>query len=101
MRLMPLASAFLATGGCVSAQIGPTAEEFTALLSSECFTETPHLRAFRCKGFEEEPTEFACRYQRQTAGRSWSNEVAVVAMDGPRWIFIDGGSRCAATAHSS
>ena len=46
------------------------------------------IRVLRCKGPEEEPTEFECTWLQRSSGR-WKLEKTWLAIDGDGWHDID------------
>jgi len=54
----------------------------------------------KCKAIEEEPTEFMCRYKLPEVGGGWKKYVAHVAIDGAKWVWLDGETRCYESAIS-
>ena len=97
-----LAAVIVLVTGCATAHAaGPTPAEFNNLLAAQCEDHSARAKNVRCKGFEEEPTEFACRYDLPEANGSWKRHDAVVAIDGANWIWIDGETRCAVSAISN
>lgn len=80
--------------------VGPTEEEFNAALVANCSDHSARAKAVRCKGIEEEPTEFECRYKLPKVGGGWKKYVAYVAIDGANWVWLDGETRCYESAIS-
>jgi hypothetical protein len=89
LRISPLITcAVLALTAC--ATVGPTASQVeSALAEANPATAAPTVRDVRCETFEEEPTEFHCRWrQRDASGtlKSWS---AYFAVDSRGYSLID------------
>ena len=41
-----------------------------------------------------DPTELKCSYQEHFKGKPWTKSIALVAQDGGKWTWLDGGPRC-------
>ena len=86
VRLMPFA---LAAGCATAAQaVGPSLDEFTRMTRAYCPQQQVEIRKLACEGYEEEPTEFTCRYQAKTSGGAWTDHADTVAIDGAAWILL-------------
>ena len=81
--------------------IGPTEEEFNAAHAANCPDHSARAKAVRCRGIEEEPTEFKCSYKLPEFGGGWKKYVAYVAIDGAAWVWLDGETRCYESAISN
>lgn len=46
------------------------------------------IRLLRCKAFEEESTEYLCRFRARTIEGRWNRRSAILARDGPGWILL-------------
>jgi len=78
-----------------AADFGPSAAQL-----ADAIRETPHevgrgvrlrpagIRALRCSAFEEEPTEFRCRFSALDRRGRRRRHVAIIAIEGPRWILL-------------
>jgi hypothetical protein len=79
---VPLMAATIIASAAVAA-VGPSESQLAkALAAHQSLSERPSVRHVRCQSFEEEPTEFVCRWlQRNRAGRleEWSTYLAVDA----------------------
>ncbi len=71
---------------------GPTAKQFTALRVAKG-EKCPPIRKLACAPLGD-PTEFKCRWQEQFKGKPWTSSTALVAQDGAKWTWLDGGPRC-------
>jgi hypothetical protein len=99
---MPAAAALIATAGCATAQAaGPTLAEFSALHAAQCADHVAGVRNLSCQGFDEEPTEFRCRYDLPEFGGGWKKHEAIVGIDGSNWVWLDGETRCSVSAISN
>ena len=69
---------------------GPSSTDFARALTE--FTGQPIdarlIRRLSCRGFEEEPTEMACRWQQKIDGK-WHPFTTYVAIDRSGWHLID------------
>ena len=75
-----------------AAPVGPTAAEFTALRTAKG-EKCPPMRKLACAAMGD-PTELKCTYQERFKGKPWSASTALVARDGAKWTWLDGGPRC-------
>ncbi len=71
---------------------GPTAKQFGAL-RTEKRESCPPLRALKCSALGD-PSEYKCSYQEHFPGKPWTSSEALVAKDGAKWTWLDGGPRC-------
>jgi len=84
---LPYIFAALSLGGwALAVPPGPSLVELAAVIR----VSPDRLRGLRCEGFEEEPSEFVCLYQRRTAANRWIAEEIHVAISGRDWAVIDG-----------
>lgn len=78
----------------VAASVGPSQQQLTeALVAYSGLSSAPVIRGVRCKGFEEEPTEFVCTWRQRDAGGRWLKWSTYLAIDGERFVLIDEPSR--------
>ena len=88
----------LAMTGCVlvaAAPVGPTAAQFTALRRAKG-EACPPMRRLLCAPLGD-ATELKCSYQERFKGSAkWTPSTALVARDGAKWVWLDGGPRCSA-----
>ena len=90
------------SAGCTAAlAAGPTPTEFSALHSAQCEDHAAHTRNVRCRGYDEEPTEFGCRYELPEEDGSWKGYDATVARDGGKWVWLAGETRCSISGISN
>ena len=92
-----MATAFLVIAAAVSGSM-PTAADFASAHIAVCDAKgalSARVRGVRCIGFKEEPTEFKCSYKLPERDGSWGRYTAYIAMDGNKWIWLDGETRCA------
>jgi hypothetical protein len=47
------------------------------------------IRLLGCISFEEEPTEFRCRYRLRLMSGRWAARCAYIAIDGSSWVLLD------------
>jgi hypothetical protein len=84
---------FLALSSDARAE-GPSREQLAAALVEQ--PEPPsasRLKSVRCTDFgPDEPTEFNCTYQQIDRRGVWKRLSVIVAIDGDRWILLDGPS---------
>lgn len=71
---------------------GPTAKQFSALRVAKGET-CPPIRKLACAPLGD-PTEYKCSWQEQFKGKPWTTSTALVAQDGAKWTWLDGGPRC-------
>ena len=63
-------------------------------LAKRCDGRAPEIRSVRCEGFEEEPTEFSCTFERRQTDGGWARSGLTMAIDGRHgWIDI-GAADC-------
>lgn len=89
MKRLVLLAALLAPSAALAD--APSTRQLAHAIST--FTGHPvrarDLRRVHCEDIEEEPTEFACRYeQRDTRGR-WRRWSTYLAISGAGWQLID------------
>ena len=46
------------------------------------------IRSLQCRVFEEEPTEYLCRFQARPVKGPWRRHSAVVAIDQGGWVLL-------------
>ena len=73
------------------ATVGPTASELGQAIaeSRPSGHATPQIRRLQCETFEEEPTEFLCRWRQADASGAWRNWTAYLAVDSTGYHLID------------
>jgi hypothetical protein len=49
---------------------------------------TDTIRSLQCRAFEEEPTEYRCRFKAWAIEGRWKRRTAIVALDGRRWVLL-------------
>jgi hypothetical protein len=80
-------------GACAATPTPTRSELAQALRAFDGPAVAPEdLTHIACQGFEEEPTEFACRW-RQREGRRWRDWESYLALSGDGWIMIDTPAR--------
>lgn len=67
---------------------GPTKAEFKAAVQAMVPEPNLKIRRLDCKSSAQEPTEFACAYDKKVAG-AWQKWSTVIARDGGAWKLID------------
>jgi hypothetical protein len=77
---------------------GPTQKQFTALRIAKG-EKCPPIRNLACAPLGD-PTEYKCSWQEQFKGKPWTASTALVAQDGAKWIWLDGGPRCSSLPQS-
>ena len=93
---MRMLSVFLLLGACqhMSAYVGPNTDEIVAAIlnspevAGPTRLSTNELRSLKCHRFDEEPTEFLCRFQSRNGTGTWRNRSAIVAMDAEQWVLL-------------
>lgn len=75
----------MAVGGCLS--VGTPGRRD---LADALQVPSSNLRRSHCSDISEEPTEFACRYERRDADGTWRRWQVMLAIDGTAWVIIDG-----------
>ena len=80
-----------------AAPVGPTAAQFTALRRVKG-EHCPPMRRLACAPMGD-ATELKCSYQERFKGSAkWTPSTALVARDGAKWTWLDGGPRCSPLA---
>jgi hypothetical protein len=90
--------AALAFGVAAAPAPGPTAKQFTAMRTAKG-EKCPPIRKLACAPLGD-PTEYKCSWQEQFKGKPWTTSTAIVAQDGAKWIWLDGGPRCSSLPQS-
>lgn len=93
MKMLP---ALLLLGACQHVSIGggPDADELAAAIRNSPEVAGPigvssgDIRSLRCRSFEEESTEFRCRFRRTEESGAWGKRSAVVAADADAWVLL-------------
>jgi hypothetical protein len=67
---------------------GPTKAEFKAAWQAMAPEPDLKLRKLACKSSPQEPTEYACAFEKKVSGK-WQKWSTVIARDGQRWTLID------------
>ena len=73
---------------------GPSGAELTAALhaapqvAGPVGFRTDTIRAVRCRAFDEEPTEYRCRFKAWFAEGRWKRGSAIVALDRGGWVLL-------------
>lgn len=73
---------------------GPSGAELTAALHAAPQVAGPvsfradTIRSVRCRAFEEEPTEYRCRFKARDADGHWKRRSAIVALDKGGWVLL-------------
>jgi hypothetical protein len=49
---------------------------------------TDTIRSIRCRAFEEEPTEFRCRFKAWANEGRWERRSVIVAIDKQGWLLL-------------
>jgi hypothetical protein len=70
----------------------PTREELAQALDGYATLAPTDLTHVACRGLDEEPTEFACRW-RQRAGMRWQDWQGYFALSRQGWQPLDSPSR--------
>lgn len=90
MRRAALLLALLA--GACAATPSPTRDELAHALRGYRSVAPTDITHIACRGFDEEPTEFACRWREREGGR-WQDWQGYLAVSGDGWQTIDSPSR--------
>ena len=90
MKRAALLLAVLA-GACAATQT-PTRDELAEALKGYEAVAPTDLTHIACRGFDEEPTEFNCRW-RQREGGYWRDWQGYFALSGAGWQTIDAPTR--------
>jgi len=86
-------------GASAAAVVAPTAPlpghpEVREALAKRCDGRPREIRRVRCQGYDEEPTEFTCDFERRRSDGRWVRSSLTMAIDGRHgWIDI-GRSDC-------
>jgi hypothetical protein len=67
---------------------GPSKAEFKAAWQAMAPEPDLKIRRLACKTSPQEPTEYACAFEKKVSGQ-WQTWSTVVARDGQRWTLID------------
>jgi hypothetical protein len=73
---------------------GPSGVELAAALQAapqvagHVTFRTDTIRCVRCRAFEEEPTEYRCRFKAWDAQGSWKRHSIIVALDKEGWVLL-------------
>jgi hypothetical protein len=90
----------LLLSGANTGVVGPSRVEFAKALAE--FTRNPvnasDVRRLSCRGFGEEPTEAACRWEQRNGG-DWKRFSTYVAAEGQGWVLIDSPSPIRSSKH--
>ena len=49
---------------------------------------TDTIRSVRCRAFNEEPTEYRCRFKAWDAQKRWKQHSAIVALGKEEWVLL-------------
>ncbi|GAA4752551.1 hypothetical protein GCM10023264_19360 [Sphingomonas daechungensis] len=77
-----------------SAASGPSGAELAAALQAApqvagpVSFRTDTIRSLRCRAFEEEPTEYRCRFKAWDAQGRWKRHLVIVALDKDKWVLL-------------
>jgi hypothetical protein len=71
-----------------AAPVGPDRGQFSAAWQAFVPTQGLEIRRLKCRGIAEDPSEFACRFERRVDKR-WQRWATMVARDGSGWVMID------------
>ena len=83
-----VAAGFGAVLLAAAAPMGPDMGQFSAAWQAFAPTAELEIRRLQCRGIAEDPSEFACRFERRI-GKRWQRWATMVARDGSRWVMID------------
>lgn len=73
---------------------GPYARELTAAIYAAPEVAGPGsvrmetIQSVRCRAFDEDPTEFHCRFRARAKEGRWKRRSAIVALDGHGWVLL-------------
>lgn len=73
---------------------GPSGVELAAALhtapqvAGPVSFRTDTIRSVRCRAFDEEPTEYRCRFKAWDVAGRWKRRSAVVALDKKGWVLL-------------
>jgi hypothetical protein len=90
MPLLTIAVAATAPG----ALNGPSGLELAAAVNTApqvagpVSFRTDTIRSVRCRAFDEEPTEYRCRFKAWDADGGWKRRSAIVALDKEGWVLL-------------
>lgn len=88
--MLLLVLAITATG----AVVGPSAVELASAINAApgvagtISFRTDTIQSVRCRPFEEEPTEYRCRFRAWDAAGRWKQRSAIVAEDRTGWVLL-------------
>jgi hypothetical protein len=93
MKMLPV---LLLLGACQGSVVGagPHPGELVAAIRSApavagpAGSYTSEVRSLGCRAFDEEPTEFLCRFQSKDSTGAWRARSAIVAADGDGWVLL-------------
>lgn len=95
---MRMLLAILTLSACqhTNARLGPSPDEMVAILrsappelASQYEYSVGRIRSLRCRAFEEEPTEFKCRFEAKGPTDGWLERSVIVAADGAEWVLLE------------
>ncbi len=76
------------------AGVGPSASQLSLALGAyQSLSVGPAVRHVRCQGFDEEPTEFVCRWLQQSSSGPWKVWSTHLAVDGNGFHLTDNPSQ--------
>jgi len=93
MRVLPVLL-FLSACQHGGAGVGPDQNELSAAIVSSpdvagaVRISTSNIRTLSCRAFDEEPTEFLCRFQAREPNGTWRKRSAILAMDRDGWVLL-------------
>ena len=73
---------------------GPSGVELAAALhaapqvAGSVSFRTDTIRSVRCRAFDEEPTEYRCRFKAWDAQGRWKRRSAIIALDKEGWVLL-------------
>jgi len=76
------------------ARQGPSPEELVAAInaapdiSGGLEPGSEQIKTIRCRPFDEEPTEFRCRFKMRTGEGRQQRHIAVLALDAKGWTLL-------------
>ena len=90
MKSLSLAVLLLLPLAAACATVGPTARELEQALAEARPAAPPaKVARVRCVTFDEEPTEFLCRWRQRDASGAWRRWTTYLAVDSHGYQLID------------
>ena len=98
MKFVAAINIAVALGTGAAAGSGPSAKKLArAVAVFRSLTALLQVREVKCEGFDEEPTEYTCKFQMRSLRGQWQSWSTYVAVDAQGYHLIDDISPVPAT----